>query len=268
MQTRKKNNLKNIKLKKFYNNVFQKGEKKHFTKFVTNDAHSNEFLQVLNSTTWKNKKVIDVGCGVGLFAYLVALKGAKIIGIDYSENAINLAKKLYLHPNLIFKCTDIKNGFEGKFDIIVSNGTLEHTDDPLEILRTFRNHLTKDGIIIVTSPNWTNPRGYALITLLYLLDAPITKVDLHYLTPHDFELWAKKLKMNLKWKTFDHSWGHGQIMIKDLKRRIPRVMNDIGIKLSQKQLNNFLDWFERNIVTFDNKLPHSGAIGLYILRKK
>jgi len=267
MQT-KKSYLKNIKLKNFYDDVFNKGEKKHFTKFITNDDQSDEFSQVLNVTNWKKKKVVDVGCGTGLFAFLVAKKGARIIGIDYSKNAIDLAKKSYSHPNLVYRRANLRNGLQGSFDIIVSNGTLEHVDDPLKILRYFRNHLTKNGKIIITSPNWTNPRGYVLITLLYLFNAPITKADLHYLTPYDFELWAKKLEMDLDWKTFDHSWGHGRIMIKDLRRRIPKILNDIGISLTKAQINNFLHWLEKNVLSFDNSLPHSGAIGLYVLKKK
>lgn len=268
MAYKEKSNLDNSKLKSFYNSVFQKGEKKHFTKFVMNDNQSDEFSQVLKSISWKKKKVLDVGCGTGLFTFLVAKKGAKITGIDYSEKAIKIAKTHYFHPNLTYKYADLKNGIKGKFDVIVSNGTLEHTNNPFEVLKKFKKHLTKNGMIIITSPNWTNPRGYALITLLYLLDAPITKADLHYLTPYDFELWAKKLRLDLKWKTFDHSWGHGKIMIKDLRRRIPKVLADIEIKLTKTQLRNFLKWFERNVVNFDNTLPHSGAIGLYILKKK
>ena len=60
---------------------------------------------------------------------------------------------------------------KGKFDVIVSIGTLEHTDDPFTTLKFLKRHLSKNGKIIITTPNWTNPRGYMLMTLLHLFDA-------------------------------------------------------------------------------------------------
>lgn len=38
------------------------------------------------------KKVIDFGCGPGLYASLLAQKGALVTGIDFSENSINYAR--------------------------------------------------------------------------------------------------------------------------------------------------------------------------------
>ena len=54
----------------------------------------------------------------------------------------------------------------GKYDIIVLVGTLEHMDNPLQVLKVCKKHLNKNGKIIATVPNWLNPRGYVLLTLL------------------------------------------------------------------------------------------------------
>ena len=55
----------------------------------------------LKELSWKNKKVLDVGCGTGLFAHSVAKAGAKnVLGIDFSLEAINLAKETHKHKNL------------------------------------------------------------------------------------------------------------------------------------------------------------------------
>ena len=72
---------------------------------------------------------LDVGCGTGYFTYHAAKKGANILGIDYAEEGINIAKKKYKHKNLKFEKLDVKNVKE-KFDIIVSIGVMEHMDDP------------------------------------------------------------------------------------------------------------------------------------------
>jgi 2-polyprenyl-3-methyl-5-hydroxy-6-metoxy-1,4-benzoquinol methylase len=253
----------NREIKKFYNKVFKKGEKKHFTSFLTTGKPALETEEVLKEIKWKDKKIIDVGCGTGLFAFCAAQKGATVLGIDYSKVAIDIAKEKYKAPNLQFKQLDAAR-LCGKYDVIVSIGTLEHMDNPFKILKLFKKHLTINGRIIITSPNWTNPRGYILMTLWHLFKAPITLADLHYLTPINFMKWAKKLNLNLKWRTFDRSWAHGDVLIKDLTRRLPNVLADTKLPRKIKNINNFIKWLKENVVPFNNSLAHSGATGIYI----
>lgn len=198
-------NKRNLDLKKIYDKAFLKGEEKHFTR-KDEPQDDPEFIEVLKEARYKNKKILDVGCGTGRLLYLASKKGAKCFGIDYSKEAIRIAKTKYKNSNLSFQELDINKKFSGKYDVIISVGTLEHQDAPLSTLKLFKKHLNQNGKIIITCPNWTNPRGYILMTLYHLFKAPITLADLHYLTPKDFEKWAKILKMNLKWRTFDRSW--------------------------------------------------------------
>lgn len=256
----------NKKLKIFYDEVYIKGEEKHYTKYVLQGTPTSETNEILKQLNWKSKSVLEVGCGTGLFASSVAKKGANVLGIDFSKKGIEIAKKKYQMSNLQFLHQDVKN-IKGKYDVIVSIGTLEHMDDPLKTLKLMKKHLKPKGKIIITSPNWSNPRGYMLLTLFYLFNAPITLVDLHYFTPLDFEKWAKKLDMKLKWKTFDRSWGHGELLAKDLKRRIPNVLSDSKLPKNKKNIDAFIKWIKTNVITLDNSLPHSGALGLYLLSK-
>jgi len=228
---------KNKTLRKFYDKVYVKGEKKHFTTYRESSSTS-EIKEVLKQISWKSKTVLDVGCGTGFFAFSVAKRGARVLGIDFSEEAIEIANSQYLHKNLEFKSIDVGK-IKEKFDVIVSNGTLEHLDDPLKTLKLFKKHLNPNGKIIITSPNWTNPRGYVLLTLLYLFKAPITLVDLHYFTPVDFQNFAKKLGMKLTWKTFDRSWSHGDILIKDFEKR--KIISFIGEITPEKITTYFND---------------------------
>ena len=255
----------NKKLKKFYDKVYLKGEKKHFT---AKDSRSRlEATEVLKQISWKSKKVLDVGCGTGFFAYSATKKGGQVLGIDYSIEAINIAKSQYSHPNLEFKNIDVKK-IKEKFDVIVSNGTLEHMDDPLKMLKLFKKCLNPKGCIIITSPNWTNPRGYMLLTLWYLFKAPITLADLHYFTLIDFQNFAKKLGMKLIWKTFDRSWSAGDVLISDFKKKLPNVLHDIRLLSNEKQIDSFVQWIKTNITPLNNDLPHSGATGLYVFSFK
>jgi 2-polyprenyl-3-methyl-5-hydroxy-6-metoxy-1,4-benzoquinol methylase len=258
---------KNQNLQDFYDNVYKNDEKKHFTNLVIKGTVSEESHEIIKETSWKSKKVLDVGCGTGFFANSAAQKGANVLGIDFSEQAIKIAKKKYKKTNLKYKQMDVKDISE-KYDIIVSIGTLEHMDEPLKILKLFKKHLNHKGKIIVTSPNWTNPRGYMLMTLLFLFDAPITLADLHYQTPIDFIKYSKKLNMSLKWRTIDKSWAHGDILIKDFIKRLPNVLRDTNLPCKSKNIKNLIDWIKNNVVAFDNSQPHSGATGLYVFSFK
>jgi 2-polyprenyl-3-methyl-5-hydroxy-6-metoxy-1,4-benzoquinol methylase len=258
------NMQKNKDLELFYKNVYKKGERKHFSTFLIGEhASSSENLEVLKEIKWKGKTVLEVGCGTGLFSYSCAKKGANVLGIDYADEAIRLANKKYQHKNLKFENIDVKY-IKNKYDVIVSIGTLEHTDKPYKVLNLLKSHLNKKGKIIITTPNWTNPRGYMLMTLQLLFDAPITLVDLHYLTPINHMEWAKKLQMKLKWRTVQRSWAHGDILIEDFKRRIPNVLRDAGLPNDKIKVNRFINWIKKYVNTLDNSSYHSGAVGLYV----
>jgi ubiquinone biosynthesis O-methyltransferase len=259
--------MKNKDLKNFYQKVYVKGEEKHYTDFVTKSKISSEPFEILKEVNWKSKRVLDVGCGTGFFAFHAAKKGAKVLGIDYAEEGINIAKKKYRHRNLKFEKLDVKE-IKEKFDIIVSIGVLEHMDEPFEILKLLKSRLNPKGKIIVTTPNWTNPRGYILMTLNLLFDAPITLADLHYLTPAEHIKWAKNLRMNLKWKTIEESWAHGEDLILDFERRIPNVLRDAKLPNKKKNILKLLNWLKQDVIIFNNSLPNSGAVGLYVYSKK
>lgn len=259
---------KNKELETFYQSVYLKGEKKHFTPFVTKGTTSTEAKEVIKEMKWKGKRVLDVGCGTGNFAREIAKKDAKyVLGIDYADEAIKIAEKNNKEKNLKFKKLDVIK-LDEKFDIIVSIGTIEHMDNPIKIIKKLKSCLNKNGKIILTTPNWTNPRGYVLMTLYFLFNAPITLADLHYLTPNEHLKMAKKVNMKLKWRTIEKSWAHGDILIQDLQKRLPNVLKDSNLPMNPKNIKNFIKWLKENVLPFENSLPQSGATGLYVFSKK
>ncbi|MDU5461455.1 MULTISPECIES: peptide chain release factor N(5)-glutamine methyltransferase [Anaerococcus] len=81
-----------------------------------------------------NKKILDIGTGSGVISLALSknLKDSKIIGVDISKNAIDLANenKIKLNINNVeFKESDIFSNIEEKFDIIVSNPPYINKED-------------------------------------------------------------------------------------------------------------------------------------------
>jgi 2-polyprenyl-3-methyl-5-hydroxy-6-metoxy-1,4-benzoquinol methylase len=264
-----RNTRKNTDLKAYYNSVYKRGEREHYTYFRLQKGDlPEEFAAVYEMINWKGKTVMDAGCGTGDMCGLITEAGAQsVLGADYSEEAIAEAKEKYSAPNLTFRCGDVSDVKE-TFDIILSNGTLEHMDHPLEVLKQWKEKLNKGGSLILTCPNWLNPRGYMLQMLWHLFRAPITLADLHYLSPMDFEEWANVLGMELVWSTVDHEWGGGQKMVEDFKKRLPNVTRDAGWKVPQEQIDEFLSWLEKCVVPNVSNKKNGGAVGIYHLKLK
>ena len=81
---------------------------------------------------FKNKTVIDVGCGGGRYSNALKNLGAKkVYGVDYGSDGLKLAKKNYKKKNLIFMKQNVLNltFAENKFDIVFCNGVLHHTSN-------------------------------------------------------------------------------------------------------------------------------------------
>lgn len=252
-----------MSLKQYYNRIYLNREKGSHTKLCFGRGMPDDAREILKEMKWSGKTVVDAGCGTGLLTYHLARRGARVIGIDFAENAIKVARKKYKHPNLEFRCMNIKK-LTGEYDAIVSLGMLEHLDLPLMMLRQFKSLVKRGGSIVIVCPNWTNPRGYILLPLWYLLRMPITRTDKHYFTPIEFEKWARELNLDIEWRTFNHSWAHGERLIRDLKRRIPKVLPSDTKKYC---IDTFIKWIEEHIVPLDHRTKFSGASGLYHFRK-
>jgi 2-polyprenyl-3-methyl-5-hydroxy-6-metoxy-1,4-benzoquinol methylase len=257
MSSRKRTNKK---LRKLYEDVYKKGKERFFT--FSTDYVTRE---VMSNVNFKGKKVLEVGCGTGETAFCIARAGGKIIAADYAPEAIKIAQERYHHENLEYHAARYQD-IKGIFDIIVLQETIEHMDNPLRDLRNLKKKLKPKGKIVITCPSFMNVRGYVWMTLQLLFNVPMSLSDVQFLSPFDFEEWAKKLDMKLAWHTFNFDLGNNEKMMYDLgeRRRLKNALRDANMKGDTKKL---LSWLER-VSRYDHTLPHSGAKGFYILQKK
>lgn len=181
----------NKDLKDLYDSVYKSGEEN----FFTFDMNEEKFI-VLALDIYDGKKILDVGCGTGETAFGLIKKNAKsVLAIDYSREAIKIAKKKHNHEKIRFEHKSYEE-VEEKFDVIVILGTLEHMDDPFKALEKLKSLLNKNGKIVITCPSFLNIRGYIWMALLTLLDVPMSLTDLHYICPFDMEKWSNELGMD------------------------------------------------------------------------
>lgn len=101
----------------------------------------NIALRVIDNTgDFKHRKprIIDIGCGAGDTIYKFKQFGYKnIIGIDYAQSSILLCQRNGLKINEdVFQMDAFKTKFEANsFDIVFSEGLLEHFDDFYPIVK-------------------------------------------------------------------------------------------------------------------------------------
>lgn len=73
--------------------------------------------------------VLDAPCGVGWISAKIAERARSVLGIDYSKDAIELAKERYFRDNLDFRimnCLDLQSLEVSSFDVACSIEALEH----------------------------------------------------------------------------------------------------------------------------------------------
>tara|TARA_R110002074_G_scaffold132808_3_gene276365 strand:+ start:5056 stop:5811 length:756 start_codon:yes stop_codon:yes gene_type:complete len=105
-------------------------------------------LEFANFEQWTNKKVLEVGCGIGTAAHAFIENGAIYKGIDLSEQSIKIAKqRLNIFKfNGIIEEGDIENySSEEKYDLVYSFGVLHHTPDTKKAIKNIYNLLNEGG---------------------------------------------------------------------------------------------------------------------------
>ena len=101
------------------------------------------------------ERVLDEGTGPGLVAEAIAERQADVVGIDFSDAMLAVARQL--HPDLDFKKASAeKLPFQdNEFDVVVGNFILHHSGAPEKVLSEAYRVLSKNGRMGYTV--WADP---------------------------------------------------------------------------------------------------------------
>lgn len=96
-------------------------------------------------------RLLDIGCGHGNLTELLSGYSYKsYLGLDFSEEAVRRATSRNI-KNAEFKVADTEKWMpEGKFDFILSTGSINYFKDPVDFLKRYSAVLEKDGKFIIS----------------------------------------------------------------------------------------------------------------------
>ena len=95
--------------------------------------------------------IIDIGCGFGDLLLYWKSRGAKTLGVDFSEKAVKMGESLglrILHGELTQQKLP-----SGSFDVAILNHSLEHVPHPVAILQEVARILRPGGTVHIVVPN-------------------------------------------------------------------------------------------------------------------
>lgn len=155
-------------------------------------------------------RILDIGCGIGYSSWLLKrhFTKANVLGIDLSNKSIDVAKKLFVHPQIIFNAGDITRlSINDSFDLITMLDIYEHipknSREPLH--ERLRDLISDNGWLVVTTPTVehqaylreTRPEG------LQIIDEDLSIEDLIKLA-QNLNMGVTSLRKVAVWHYYDY----------------------------------------------------------------
>jgi len=131
-------------------------------------ARRGVFAKLLDDQTLPGSTVLEVGCGTGQLSNFLGVRGRTVYGADLCLNSLKLARQ-FRTRNLLRTVHFVQMNLfrpvfgDASFDLVICNGVLHHTDDPVGGFRSIARLVRPGGHIVIGLYNrygriWTDLR--------------------------------------------------------------------------------------------------------------
>lgn len=107
---------------------------------------------IKNQDDFKDKIVLEIGCGGGEISSILATDTKQYIGIDPDINAINDASQAYYNVDFRIGSGESLNFSDSSFDIVLFTLSLHHQNSVLAMKEAYRVQ-KNDGKLIIIEPS-------------------------------------------------------------------------------------------------------------------
>ena len=119
----------------------------------------------------KTGRILDIGCGRGLFLNIMNQDGWNTVGQEFDEKSAYYATSNY---GIDVRAGSLEGKFESEsFDVININHVLEHLENPGKTLTECYRILKKSGLLVVAVPNIDSFQAIYGKANWFQLDIPI-----------------------------------------------------------------------------------------------
>jgi len=102
----------------------------------------------------RGRRLLDYGCGNGLFLDLAHERGFACFGVDLAQDAVAAARRKPSGANVYHGSPlEVPEIAAGGFDVITMWSVLAHLPRPLEAVRMLRSLLAPDGVLVLLTVN-------------------------------------------------------------------------------------------------------------------
>ncbi|MCD5363222.1 bifunctional 2-polyprenyl-6-hydroxyphenol methylase/3-demethylubiquinol 3-O-methyltransferase UbiG [Chromobacterium aquaticum] len=115
------------------------------------------------------KQVLDVGCGGGILAESMAVRGAGVTGIDLAKKSLKVAQLHSLESGVTvdYRCVAVEElaaEAPASFDVVTCMEMLEHVPDPQSVVRSCASLVKPGGWVFFSTLN-RNAKSYLLAVI-------------------------------------------------------------------------------------------------------
>jgi len=154
--------------------------------FVDLDEYRFDKLRYLPNVVdfngYRGKKILEIGCGIGIDLIRFAKGGSHITGVDLAQQSIQLAKKNFelhgLKADLRLMNGEALEFADNSFDMVYAHGVLQYTADANKMAKEMHRVLKPGGEAIAMVYNrisWLNAMSLVMKVELEHEDAPVLK---------------------------------------------------------------------------------------------
>ena len=123
--------------------------------YVWRAGQERRLKLILSFAPVESKKVLDVGCGIGLYLNKFKEQGAIVYGVDVDEEKVAEASKEL--PNLVVARAESLPFRAEAFDVVLLHEVLEHVDDDKLAVQEAVRVLCPKGKVVIFAPNRLYP---------------------------------------------------------------------------------------------------------------